>query len=103
MKEARDSDWETAFKTAGKWVGIAGALAVPTALLLPDPWSKSPIPMILWLVVGAVPLLLPVVSGCYYRSVKVAFAAAIVTCTIGCAVLVLLLVVNLGAGFGTYF
>jgi hypothetical protein len=39
----------------------------------------------------------------YYRSVKVAFAAVIMTFTIGCAVFAILFVVNLGAGYGPYF
>ena len=92
-----------AFKAAGKWVGIASAVTVPAALLLPDPWSRSPIPMILWLVVGAVPILVPVASGWYYRSAKIAFATVVLTFAMACAVLVVLFVVNLGAGYGSYY
>ena len=102
MKRLEDSRWSSAFKAAGKWVGVASVVTIPAALLLPDPWSKSPIPLILWLVVGAVPVLLPVVSGCYYRSLKVAVAVAVMGITIGCAVLAIIIVLSLASGFAGF-
>jgi hypothetical protein len=102
MKRLKDSGWSSAFKAAGKWVGVASVVTVPTAFLLPDPWDRSPIPLILWIVVGAVPVLLPVVSGCYYRSVKVAVAVAIIGITIGCAVLAIIIVLSLASGFAGF-
>ena len=102
MKRPEDSSWGSAFKAAGKWVGIASVVTVPTAFLLPDPWSRSPIPLILWIVVGAVPVLLPVVSGCYYRSLKVAVAVGVMGIIIGCAGLAILIVLSLASGFAGF-
>jgi len=103
LKRPEHTSWGSAFKAAGKWVGIASVVTVPTAFLLPDPWSRSPIPLILWIVVGAVPVLLPVVSGCYYRSVKVAVAVVGMAIAIAFAVLVIIMILSLGSGYGPYF
>ena len=104
MKRLKESSWRCAFKTAGRWVGVAAAVTIPCAFLLEDPWSNNPIHMILCLAVAAVPLLIPIVSGCYYHSVKVAVAVAVMGIAIGCAVLAIIILLSFAGGLGgAYF